>query len=250
MPFKIWDLKDGSLVSAVIADWERVLTAEEYRKEAEELDGRLDQVLDTASAWARKDETQGRSSDFNRAWTVGHAIATSGILNHPSVRKERRQLLWKALARKCRLGARQNGQIDADWSALRPTAAGEPRREGGRLDYFEMCLWLADQSREQAGELFGESVRNAWQMLERPTLRSLSVRTALLGQLRLLPSDPNNRLTRAEFADLMKKLRAKWPDRGPGSARRPEHLSLAVLSSEIRSVIGSLLLEPGNLQTP
>jgi hypothetical protein len=101
-----------------------------------------------------------------------------------------------------------------------------------------MALWLAEQDFDDAAETFGGSIRNVWQMLERPTLRPLAVRQALLDWLRSLPPDSRSRNhERATFAELMKALRARLPDRGPGSAKRPVHYEAAALRAEVAAAL-------------
>src|SRR5262249_7048424 len=92
-----------------------------------------------------------------------------------------------------------------------------------------------------AVQTFGGSVRNVWQMLERPTLRPLKVRTALLVWLQTLSDDTRADLRQpATFASLMKALRTRWPDRGPGSARRPVHLTHEQLLEEFAVALDTL----------
>jgi hypothetical protein len=87
-------------------------------------------------------------------------------------------------------------------------------------------------------ETFGGSVRNVWQMLERPTLRPLIVRAAFHQWLDQLEAQQRDELLQPQrFAELMKALRARWPDRGPGSAKRPVHFSEDELLAEMRAVL-------------
>jgi hypothetical protein len=234
MPAKIWEVGEEGLHSRVHSDWEAALTPEQFRGEAEELDRELDAILDRAIDRVAKESTHASSADFVRAWAVGRCLNESQVLDSTAMKRERPSLLWKALASKCRTGARSDGTVEERWRQLRPQRAGEPRREGGRLDYFEMCRWLAGQDLADAVHTFGALVRNVWQMLERPTLRPLIVRRALLGSLGELPEEDRQRLyDRRTFAELMKTLRRRWPDRGPGSAKRPIHYSEAALQAEI-----------------
>ena len=242
MPVKIWEADhEDHPYSRIKTGWDRILTAEEYRQEAEELDADLDAVLDAALSQVATHVTDDIPQEFKRAWAVGRALMEAGVFASPALANERRELLWRALARKCRIGARSSGDVDRRWLNLRPRSAGEPReprREGGRLDYFEMCRWLAEQDFEDAVATFGGHVRNVWQMLERPALRPLVLRRAFKAWLETLPDKPRRSLLEPRtFPELMKALRRRWPDRGPGSAKRPTHFAEDDLSTEIASVL-------------
>jgi len=238
MPVKIWEASENGLSSRVVTDWDTIWTSEEYREDAEELDRQLDEVLDEALKRIRSSRSAGAPSSFLRAWAVGRALRESGVFNSPALRSERRQLLWKALARKCRTGARSTREEDRRWLNLRPLKAQEPRREGGRLDYFEMCWWLAEQDLVDAITTFGGSIRNVWQMLERPALQPIGVRRALQSWLDSHAEPTKEELLKQQmFAELMKTLRRRWPDRGPGSAKKPVHYSDKELEAEVHRLL-------------
>jgi hypothetical protein len=237
MPVKVWERQDDGLASRVVTDWETTWTSEEHRSEADALDRQLDDVLDSALRRVADNAALDVPEEFLRAWAVGREINDSQVLSAPAMHREQPVLLWRALARKCRVGARSDGQDEWRWQELRPSSVREPRREGGRLDYFEMCRWLAEQELADAAETFGQSIRNVWQMLERPTLRPLALRNALLAWLRAIPLENRQKLyERAMFAELMKTLRQRWPDRGPGSAKRPVHYAADELEREVYRV--------------
>jgi hypothetical protein len=243
MPVKLWEVDDRRLSSRIVTSWDTEWTAEEYRPEAEELDKTLDAVLDDALQRVSKQQVNATPKEFLRAWAVGRALQESGVLQLPALNNERRQLLWRALAYKCRTGARYTREREAQWQSLRPQSAKEPRREGGTLDYFEMCYWLADQDLDDAVMLFGGHIRNVWQMLERPTLRPISLRRALLKWFQSLPRKVLEELEEPRaFANVMKELRQRWPDRGPGSAKRPIHYSEDALQEEIAGVLEPLMI--------
>jgi hypothetical protein len=226
MPVKVWELGSRGLESQVRTGWDVLWTAEEHREEAEELDQRLDALLDAAIATAGNLDNPLATEEFLRAWAIGRTLTDSKVASSPALVNERPELLWLALARKCRTGARHDGRIESRWVSLRPKAAKEPRREGGKLDYFEMCRWLAEQELLDAAETFGGQVRNVWQMLERPSLRPRVFRQAFLAWLRSLTENLRFKLYDQDtFAEMMKTLRRRWPDRGPGSAKRPVHYS-------------------------
>lgn len=238
-PVLVWEIEDGKPSSIVETDWEFHWTPEEFRAQAEALDSNLDDVLTQALAYAGRythDDTEG--SPFLRAWAVGRSLNESGVLDSKPMSRERPERLWRALAAKCRIGIRSTGESEPDWRELRPSTERRPRREGGRLDYFEMCRWLAEQDFDDARTVFGGSVRNVWQMLERPALRPSVVRRALLGWLRSLPPGEERRVTDPRtFPELMKALRRRWPDRGPGSAKRPGHYDLESLAAEMAPLL-------------
>ena len=238
MPVLVWELTAKGARSTVETTRRFAFTVEELRHEAELLDRELDTVLDTTVAEVAKLEAGGAHVEFVRAWSIGSALRESDVLTGPPMRNEPRHLLWLALAQKCRTGIRSDERTDSRWEALRPSTAREPRREGRKLDYFEMCLWLAEQPFEEAVQTFGGSVRNVWQMLERPTLRPLVVRQAFREWLQQQDDDVRAELlTPGEFPELMKALRARWPDRGPGSAKRPVHYTEQQLTAEIAAVL-------------
>jgi hypothetical protein len=239
MPVKIWEIKDGLLTSHVVTDWERVWTAEEFRVEADDLDGKLDAILDAAVARVEKEHSTNVSLEFVRAWAIGACLNESDVLQSAAMRREQPQLLGLALARKIRVGARADGSRTDNWSDLRPHRIEEPRREGHKLDHFAMCRWLAEQSLEESIDTFGGSVRNAWQMLERPTLaRAPVLRSALLRWLRSLPIEARNHCyERNVFAEMMKTLRRRWPERGPGAAKKPIHYSEPQLEDELKRLL-------------
>jgi hypothetical protein len=247
VPALVWHQTESGPQSEVETDWPTFVTVEEWRVEAEELDQMLDDLLDGAVRRVADISTSGTPIEFTRAWSIGSSILDSGVLLAPAMKNEQRSTLWRALSQKCRTGVRSDRQLETSWAELRPSTAREPRREGRRLDYFELCLWVAEQSFEDAAETFGGSVRNGWQMLERPTLRPVRVRRAFLAWLRGLDPVRSSQLVEPRrFAEMMKKLRAHWPDRGPGSARRPIHLNDDQLLHEISNTLESFERSDGD----
>lgn len=241
MPAKIWEADKKGLSSRVVTGWDKVLTAEEHREDAERLDRSLDTVLYSAVSRMNEESTPGLAAVFLRAWAVGCVLSESGVFNSPALQNEEEKLLWRALASKCRTGARSNCEVEPAWLDLRPCSAGEPRREGGKLDYFAMCVWLAEQDLQDAADTFGGSIRNVWQMLERPALRPISLRRALKKWLGSQPESVRQKLFEpAVYAEMMKELRRRWPDRGPGSAKRPVHYEDGALSTELEKLLTPL----------
>ena len=243
MPVKVWQSDDSGLHSRVVTGWDTLWTAEEYREDAENLDQQLDNLLDEALVKMRRNKPPSAPPAFVRAWGVGRSLIESEVFEAPALKREKRELLWRALASKCRTGAKHNGETNKRWHGLRPRTVGEPRREGGRLDYFEMCWWLAEQEFNDAVCTFGGSVRNAWQMLERPTLKPLVLRKALRAWANSQADGGEQLLGPQTFPRLMKALRQRWPDRGPGSAKRPIHYRLDELQKELSKVLEPLRAE-------
>lgn len=240
MPVKIWEADKRGLSSTVVTGWDRVLTAEEHRGDAEGLDESLDRVLDSAVTRVEKQTGRVIAAEFLRAWAIGRALAESGVTNSPALRNEKPHLLWKALVSKWRTGCRSTGQTDTRWldHLGRCAPLVIPRREGTKLDYFAMCVWLAEQDLQDATDTFGGSIRNVWQMLERPALRPISLRRALKKWLGSQPQSVRQKLYEpAVYAEMMKELRRRWPDRGPGSAKRPVHYEGEALSTELEKLL-------------
>jgi hypothetical protein len=244
MPVLVWEQTEDGPRASVETDWQTLFTPEEVREEAEELDRNLDAVLDSALEESRTLSRNSTPIEFARAWSIGKSLRDSGVLESHALRNEPRATLWLALARKCRTGIRSDRTRSPEWADLRPSTAREPRREGRRLDHFELSLWLADQTFDAAAETFGGSIRNAWQMLERPTLRPPVVRRALSRWLNAQDFEARSRAVEpAVFAELMKALRARWPDRGAGSAKRPIHFTEDELLRQMSEVLSPVLKE-------
>ena len=95
-----------------------------------------------------------------------------------------------------------------------------------------------EQDLEDAIATFGGSIRNVWQMLERPTLRPINLRRILQTWLSSRPKSARERLFQQKmFAEMMKTLRKRWPDRGPGSAKKPVHYSDDKLKAEVYELL-------------
>jgi hypothetical protein len=243
MPVKIWESDKKGLSSRIVTGWDTVLTAEEYRADAENLDRTLDIVLDNAVARVKEKSPPGVPAVFIRAWAVGRELKKSKVFNSLALKNEEEKLLWRGLASKCRTGARSTGEIEREWLDLRPSSAGEPRREGSKLDYFAMCIWLAEQDLQDAVDTFGGSIRNVWQVLERPTLRPISLRRALKKFFGSQSESLRKRLFEPKiYAEMMKELRRHWPDRGPGSAKRPVHYEEGALFAEVDKMLTPMVL--------
>lgn len=244
MAVLIWTTdSEGNLANEVETDQEAVFTPEQYRPDAEKFDQLLDQVLDKAvELRASLSGASEVKEAFIRAWTFGRALQETGAHETRYMRNEKPYRISRALMSKCETTARSTGATEPAWRSLRPSSEREiaPRRRGGKLDYFELCRWLQEQEYEEALVTFGGSVRNAWQMFERPALRPLVFRNAFREWIEALPAELEVETVKPRvFAETMKRLRARWPDRGPGSAKRPIHYNKDDLVREIRIVLES-----------
>jgi hypothetical protein len=143
------------------------------------------------------------------------------------------------------LGAKSDGSIESRWGDLIPPERAKPVvRDAKDLPYLEMCDWLAAESLKDAELTFGGQVSHAWQMLDRAALRSPEIRHALREWLGSLSEEDRSRLMeRGPYREMMKALRARWPDRGPGSARRPVHLEPDDLRAEVANVLNKTMSE-------
>lgn len=247
MPVRVWYRDSDQLSSSVVTEWDSVVTDEEYRSTAKDLDSRLDLALDAALGRVGLEVASWPDvrSEFICAWSVGRSLVDSHVYEEPALMDEPRQLLWRALAAKIRVGVRADGGPDGEWHVLRPLRVKEPLREGGKSgkpDHFEMCRWLSEMELEEATQLFGGSIRNVWQMYERAALRSLKLRSAVLGWLQERSSEDQVRLTEPRlWPEMMKALRLRWPARGPGSAKRPEHFDERHLAEEVKLILDPFL---------
>jgi hypothetical protein len=242
MSVKMWGKLDGHLVSEIKTRRRIGRTVEESRPEAEVLDQELDRILDGAVHRLRQMSGAGakRSDRFRAAWVVGRALNDSQVFALPAMQKEDPSQLWEALTRKIGHQVHSDRSPAEGWTELRPEISGDEaewvRRDTERpnLNYFEMCRWLAEQDFPDAQSTFGPYVRNVWQMLERSGLRHANLRRALLGWLSGFPQKEHAELTRPKhFAEIMKRLRQRWPGSGRGPAMKPVHFAHDELVAEL-----------------
>ena len=73
MPVKVWDSIRGELFSEVRTKWDRLVTAEEHRAGAEELDLFFDTLLDDAGERV-SDIPKSGDGPFRRAYEIGSSI--------------------------------------------------------------------------------------------------------------------------------------------------------------------------------
>ena len=239
MPVKLWNLDEqGNLTSTIRRMGQPGLAAEGFRPQAEELDARTDEILDTAQALLSKQDPNPRRNMFAKRWAIGRAIAASNILDSANLESGERADLCRAMARKCRLGVRHDGTRDtaSSWKGLIPEREAEPKRIED--DIFGLGIWLQEQDLEQARSAFGEGLHNAKQIWSREALRSRKFRKALAiyfserdqGELDIIYRIP-------QYAILAKTLQQRWPSRGKGSAKRPIHYDDSELLREIQKVL-------------
>ena len=248
MPIKLWrEESDGSLSSQIKTVWDSPLGGEEHRISAEGLDSRLDNVLDGALVRLAGCESVDASQAFKRSWCVGRTVRESGILRHEALLAERRMLLWRAMAWKCWLGARSDyprSPKETRWRELRPNTQAENKNPSRMLDVFEIGYWLQQQGLQDAVFTFGGSISNAEQFAIRKSINAPAMRTALTSWLQLLPEDDRRKaLTSENFKQITQTLTKRWPDKGFGSARRPEHTMPEVLLAEVTNVLAPVLEE-------
>ena len=246
MPAKLWSQDNqGQYFSRVVTNWDRPLGGEEYRADAEDLDERLDAVLDDAISRIASTQAKGVNRRFVRIWCVGRSVSESKIVELPALRTERRVLLWRAMAWKCWLGTRHdfpNSDLEAQWAQLRPGKQAEPKNPFRVHDLFETGYWLQQQEFEDAVLTFGGSVSNAVAIGRRTNINALSVRVALLCWISELPFDLRRQLYSPNiFDEIAKALRRRWPDRGFGAAERPANLPSLELRNEVTRVLAPIL---------
>lgn len=246
MPVKLWQKDDNNrYTSRIVTKWDSPLGGEEYRAEAEELDKRLDDVLDDSLSLLGELSGVAINIRFKRIWCVGRCVRESGVLRLPALRTERRVLLWRAMAWKCWLGTRHdypNSDLENRWGILRSSKQVEPKDPFRTNDLFETGLWLQQQGLQEADLVFGGSVSNAREIAHRTSISTPKMREALKEWLQnLSPGHRDAVHTKGNFGKVGKALRQRWPDAGFGAARRPEHYSPEELLTEVREVLEPVL---------
>ncbi len=251
MPVKLWQQdKSGNFFSRIVTQWDNSLGGEEYREQAEELDQKLDEVLDDSLKLVAdlKEQRSAVSPKFLRTWSVGRVVRDSGILQLHALETERRQLLWRAMSWKCWLGIRHDypeSKLCHEWQSLRSNLEPEVRNQQSDIKYlFGMGYWLQQQELEDAVSTFGQSVGHANALSYRASIRVLPVRTALGNIFEQLSEADRSLIHKGKnFETLVQALRKRWPDKGPGSADRPEHYSPELLEQEIHLILESVLAD-------
>ena len=242
MPVKLWDRDNsGTCSSTILTTRRNRLGGEEFREEANALDEQIDSVLDRAAELSSIGTD--KNSQFVKRWAIGRAVAESKLLTSPLLEPDERRFLWSAMAVKCRLGIRASGkESEQRWGGLIPKRHSEPSRI--KRDIFALGYWLQEQEQQEALATFGGNLKNAGEIQRRETLRSKRMRAALSRWFFL--QDPDQRAYLFEvkqFTRIAKALRTRWPSRGPGSAKRPEHFTADALDDEIRRVLAPMAKE-------
>ena len=251
MVVKMWDLDEsGNLTSSIRKEGQTGIRAEESRPQAEALDREIDILLDKAMNLLVQQDLNPRHTEFAKRWAIGRAIAESGILDSPHLDPGERTDLWRAMARKCRLGVRHTGERNpkSKWKGLiPPNREMEPKRI--EADILGLGMWLQEQDLEDAKLAFGQGLHNAKQIWSREALRSRNFRDALAAYFSEIGEKERDHLyVIPQYAQLTKALRSRWPSRGKGSAKRPVHYGPEDLLAETRRVLNpvveSLLEKP------
>ena len=242
MAVKMWNLDEsGNLTSSIRKAGQSGMGAEESRPQAEALDQEIDKLLDKALNLLVKEDPNPRHTEFAKRWAIGRAIADSRILDSPHTEPGEKADIWRAMARKCRLGVRNTGKKtpDSRWKGLIPGREIEPKRVED--DIFGLAMWLQEQELEDAKLAFGQGLHNAKQIWSREALRSRNFRDALASYFSELGKDERDHLYLIpQYAQLAKALRSRWPSRGKGSAKRPVHYGSDDLLDETKKVLNPL----------
>ena len=240
MPVKIWSLENGRLTNSVQTSLGGSFRGERYRHEAEALDMEIDHALDKAVELSSLARGAASEEVFVRRWALGRALAESGLLGSERLRPmEKDKWLWLAIDRKCRHGVRADGSAEETWRGLIPSRKSDPHRVD--RDVFAVGLWLQEQEVASAGIAFGGKFGNAQKFYGRKAIRPLKLREALAKWMERQPDDLRSSLYKIKwFMRVMKALTARFPDRGPGSAKRPAHYSDEELYQEVCQALGPL----------
>ena len=238
MPVKIWErTSDGALSNRVETSRGRSYRGERYRADAEALDEEIDRMLDHAVVLsACVSAASAGQQSFVKRWSIGRALAESGLSASEHLETAEERWLWLAIARKCRLHVRSDGRREKGWSGLIPHRELDPSRI--ERDVFAMGRWLQEQEIEPAMVSFGASLTNAREIHRRGAINSRSLRDALALWFGELCSASRSELTKSgNFVQLARALAIRFPARGPGSAKRPVHYPVDELYEEVRKVL-------------
>lgn len=210
---------------------------------ADNLDRRIDSVLDQAAAHCSSTSHANIPAAFTKAWVIGKAFRDSGMLEDEALIGEDPDFIWEVLANKAAMAIRHDGSREARWGDLRPPlepVIGSPVRtlKPRKADHWARCAWLAEQSHADAAETFGGLVTNVWNMYDRTPLRPLVLREALRIWLTQLPGGRAKRVTETKpFLDILRQLSQRWPARGLRSAIQPVHYEVDDLLAEIDNCV-------------
>ena len=241
MPVLMWDQnQDGKRYTKVKTSWNTEFDGEEHRDLAEALDAEIDKVLDNAVKLTDSVLHLDARREFIRTWSLGRAVAQSNILDHDAMNNELRVNLWHAMDAKALLGIRSDGKSEDQWTNVRSNVAITTSRPDHHL--FEIGLWLQQQEFIDAMITFAGSagVANLW--FTRTAIRSLKIRQAIQRWISEHKSDHEKWFAdRKNYEFIAKAIVKRWPDRGPGSAKRPEHYSQERLDRELARVLEPII---------
>ena len=245
MAVLVWNERDGVLGNAIRSGQRVVLSAEEYRAEAEALDQQLDAVLDMAwhalTLISRRENGKPRFNSFEQVWVLGRAVLFSQVLRHEAMQGETRALLWQALTAKAWYGIRSDRHREPRWRELIPSKATKWQtqpKETSAYRFLDIGYWLREQQLHDAGEVFGWKYSNAQDLYVRSSLRSFKLRQAVVYWLRRQMPEVREELAKpirgkGRFAIISKALSKRFPASGPGSALLPQHYP----EDELRGIV-------------
>lgn len=241
MPVLMYELNgNGDLHSQVVTSWSSNFDGEEYRSVAEDLDVAIDEVLDSAvELWIANSDTDAQT-ELIRVWAVGRAVAATQLLDHSAMDNEYRINLWQAMEQKVLLGIRSDGLIYSNWTQLRSRAPKVTTRPDRHL--FEVGLWIQNMPLVDCAVLFLGQSALCSELFRRPAFRSLKMRSAFLRWIRAHDGQSLQWVSvKRNYVELAKAVVKRWPARGPGSAKRPEHYSEQRLDAELKRVLDPLV---------
>jgi hypothetical protein len=231
---------DIKLRTTVVTSWRTDFDGEEHREIAEELDVAIDGVLDLAIELSISNAAVDAQSELIRIWSVGRAVKSKQTLNHPAMLNEYRINLWRAMEQKALLGIRSDGTIYSNWTHLRSHAPRVTKRPDRHL--FEVGLWIQHLSLTDCAALFLRQSSLASELFRRPAFRSLKMRSVFH---RWIVNHDQQSLdwisVKRNYVGLAKRVVKRWPARGPGSAKRPEHYSEERLYAELKRVLDPVI---------
>lgn len=245
MPVLVWERRDdGKLRSDVITSWRTEFDGEEYRELAEALDREVDVVLDRAVKMLDESSGIDATREFVRTWVLGRAIEESGILNHKAMKNETSINLWVAMDKKTLLSVRSDSTEESSWLRIRSRAQRVTSRPDQHL--FDVGLWIQQQDLDQARVIFAGSAGLARNAFRRPVMRSMKMRESLERWLSAQTPEVLEWVSVNKNHSLLQKAIAKrWPNRGPGSAKRPEHYSDERLDMELFRLLDDVVRDAG-----
>ena len=244
MPIKIWEHKDDLLSNsiAVRGSGRGSIEGEGQRGKAEALDAEIDAMLDRAVSLVSEAEADPAHVFLARRWAMGRATYDSKLLDSPHLEPDEHDDLWLAIDRKCRHGIRADGSKEEEWPNLVPQRQQDANRPD--RDPFAVSLWLQDQDLEGTIAAFGGKYGNAQKLFMRPALRSLNLREALAAWMLRQPEKVRTELANNKrYWEVIKALSARFPARGPGSAKRPVHYTPEALFPEVCKVLDPLVAD-------